>query len=210
MEQLELLKKSWDKTTKSDKHFSIKEIYPMLHKKSSSIVRTLFYLSLGELVFWILINFLPVFFSSEYNDKIDTIYGEHTIFTIITILHISIIIIFSYLLFKSYKAISVKDNVKRFMASILSTRKVIKYYVLSNLVLAFVSFVVTSYYAITGSPELTAKIDANNTEMVTVILKFSVIIGFGIGLFWLFYRLVYGILIGRLNKNYNELKKIEG
>ena len=26
---------------------------------------------------------------------------------------------------------------------------------------------------------------------------------------WLFYKLIYGILLKRLNRNYNELKKIE-
>ena len=29
------------------------------------------------------------------------------------------------------------------------------------------------------------------------------------GLFWLFYKLIYGILLKRLYKNYKELKKID-
>ena len=51
MDELDLLKKDWNKETK-DSRLTAKEIYPMLLKKSSSIVKTLFYISVAELVFW--------------------------------------------------------------------------------------------------------------------------------------------------------------
>ena len=44
-------------------------------------------------------------------------------------------------------------------------------------------------------------------------MKFIVIIGLVIAVtlicVWLFYKLIYGLLIKRLNKNYKELKAIE-
>ena len=72
MDQLELLKKSWSKDADNYQHLTSSEISPMLWKKSSSIVKTLFYISIGELVFWTLLNFLPIFMSQEYNDKINS------------------------------------------------------------------------------------------------------------------------------------------
>jgi dolichyl-phosphate-mannose--protein O-mannosyl transferase len=39
-----------------------------------------------------------------------------------------------------------------------------------------------------------------------VVILTSVVI---VGLFWLFYRLLYGILLRKLNTNYKELKKID-
>ena len=46
MDELELLKKDWKKAETEFKHLSDTEIYPMLHKKSSSIIKTLFYIDL--------------------------------------------------------------------------------------------------------------------------------------------------------------------
>ena len=210
MDQLELLKKSWSKDADNYQHLTSSEISPMLWKKSSSIVKTLFYISIGELVFWTLLNFLPIFMSQEYNDKINSMFGEHVMFNVITVLNMVFIIVFSFLLYKSYKAISVKDSVKNFMASIIRTRKVIKYFVICNLALLFMSFIVAFYYAIHDIPELASRIDtANTSEMTMLLLKFGALIAIVLGIFWLIYKLIYGILIGRLNKNYNELKKLE-
>jgi dolichyl-phosphate-mannose--protein O-mannosyl transferase len=47
-----------------------------------------------------------------------------------------------------------------------------------------------------------------HTLFVTVGLMILTLIVF-IGLFWLFYRLLYGILLRKLNANYKELKKID-
>lgn len=210
MDQLELLKKNWSKDSDNYQKLSSSEISPMLVKKSSSIVRTLFYISIGELVFWTLLNFLPIFMSTEYNDKINSMFGEHLMFNVITVLNMVFIIIFSLLLYSSYRSISVKDNIKNFMASIIRTRKVIKYFVLCNLGLLFVSFIVAFYYAINDIPELAAMIDtADSSKMSLILLKFVALIATVIGVFWLIYKLIYGILISRLNKNYTELEKLE-
>jgi uridylate kinase len=61
MDELDLLKKDWNKEPSSTNKVSVKDIYAMLHKKSSSIVKTLFYISIAELVFWIFINTIPYF-----------------------------------------------------------------------------------------------------------------------------------------------------
>jgi hypothetical protein len=47
-----------------------------------------------------------------------------------------------------------------------------------------------------------------NTLFVTIGIMLLSIIVF-IGLVWLFYRLLYGILLRKLNSNYKELKKID-
>ncbi len=38
---------------------------------------------------------------------------------------------------------------------------------------------------------------------------YAVIIAVFVGVIWLFYKLLYGILMRRLQKNYNELSKID-
>ncbi len=152
MDELDILKKDWNKEKPEHKKLSTQDIYPMLHKKSSSIVKTLFYISIAELIFWIVVNTIPYFTSDSYQQRLDAIYTNDFIFTLLNIVSYGIILLFIYLLFKAHKAISVTDNAKKLMESILKTRKIIKYYVIYNLVMAFVSIIIGIYFAIKHKP----------------------------------------------------------
>ncbi|WP_111309869.1 hypothetical protein [Confluentibacter sediminis] len=209
MDELELLKKDWNKQSEHKK-LSAKEIYPMLHKKSSSIVKMLFYISIGELVLWILINCIPYTFSDAYKQRIESIYSNNYLFAALTVFGYGIILLFIYLLFKSHKAISVTDNAKKLMESILRTRKIVKYYVIYNLVMAFISMAVGSYFFIFHSPELSDSISHLNNKQL--IIMFGITLGITavfVFAIWLFYKLIYGWLLKRLNRNYKELQKLE-
>lgn len=210
MDELNILKKSWNKPSEEQRKLSVNDIYPMLQKKSSSIVKILFYVSIAELILWILINSIPYFYSDEYRAKLNMLYTNEYMLTGITILSYGIIILFIYLLFSSYKSISVTDNVKKLMENILKTRKIIKYYVLYNLIMAGVSMIIGFYYALHNDPTISTQFSNFNTKQLIVsylviVLSTAVLIF----IIWLFYRLIYGLLLKRLNRNYNELKKLD-
>lgn len=210
MDELDLLKRDWNKVPPFDKTLSSKEIYPMLHKKSSSIVKTLFYISIAELVLWILINAVPYLISDNYKDKMDALYQNDNFILGLTIFGYVVILIFIYLLFRAQKAISVTDNARKLMESILNTRKIIKYYVLYNLIMAGVSMFVGFYYSFKydpAAPEVISKLNDNQLIIITIVL--ISITAIFILVIWLFYKLIYGLLLKRLNRNYNELKKME-
>ncbi len=57
MDELELLKKDWQKEDSKYPKLTYNEIYKMILKKSSSIVKWIFIISLLEFVFWTLISF---------------------------------------------------------------------------------------------------------------------------------------------------------
>lgn len=209
MDELDLLKKDWNKQSKVNK-LSVKDIYPMLQKKSSSIVKTLFYISIAELVFWTLLNILPFFLSPAFKAQLDTVYTDKTVLTILTFLSYAIIVLFVYLLFKAHKAISVTDSAKKLMESIIKTRKIIKYYVLYNLIMAFFSMVIGLYFGINHNPDISDKIaHASDTQIIIIYSVFISITAVFVLLIWLFYKLIYGFLLKRLNRNYAELKKLE-
>ncbi|TYA84263.1 hypothetical protein [Seonamhaeicola marinus] len=205
MDGLDLLKKDWN-TQKTQSKLSAKDILPMLHKKSSSIVKTLFYISVGELIFWTLVNFLPYFFSEAYKERIDTI-GSNMVIIGLSFLSYIVIFAFIFLLYRSYKSISVTDNLKTLMKSIINTRKIIKYYVLYNLVMVGVSSLIGIFYSINNDPNVSLAVQ--DKGWFVFILFSLVVVGVIIILIWLFYKLIYGLLIKRLNKNYRELKKLE-
>jgi hypothetical protein len=210
MEELELLKKDWNKDKPGHKKLAATDIYPMLHKKSSSIAKTLFYISIAELVFWILVSIIPYFTSDSYRKRVESIYTNDTFFTVLNILTYGIVLLFIYLLFKSHKAISVTDNAKKLMESILKTRKIIKYYVLYNLIIAGISIVAGTLVAINQNPELSNTVShfSDKQKLLGCAIVLGVSIAFVL-IIWLFYRLLYGLLLKRLNRNYNELKKLE-
>ncbi|WP_299123333.1 hypothetical protein [uncultured Winogradskyella sp.] len=209
MDELDLLKKDWNSGSTEFKSYSDSDIYPMLHKKSSSIVKTLFYISIAELVFWLLASILPYFLSSNFREKLETSY-ENPLFLGLSIFSYVVILIFIYLLFRSYKSISTTDNAKRLMESILKTRKVIKYYVAFNLFMIFISIPLSLYFEYNENPEFHQQIVEFSTNQMLVLYGFVVVVaGVFLVLLWLFYRLIYGVLLKRLNRNYDELKKLE-
>ncbi len=216
MDELELLKKDWQRNDDNLPKLTYNEIYRMLWKKSSSIVKWMFFISLLELAFWILLCALPFFWNSiqiTFNETYGK--GDEIFFIAITVLSIVIILIFIYCLFKSYKAISTVDSVKKLMESILYTRRIVRYYVAYNLIIAVISTLHAFYSLFTHDEKTMQLLDTikdNGSEIRFWLLSGLIVlagIGFMIGFIWLFYRLVYGILLKRLHKNYEELKRLE-
>ena len=186
MDELELLKRDWQASTEKFQSYSDEDIYKMSHKKSSSIVKTLFYISLAELVFWILVNILPSMLSDKMRAQMDEMM-HNTIYVALTVMSYAIILLFVFLLWKSYTSISVTDNAKKLMESILKTRKIIKYYVLYNLTFAFISIPVSFYLTLREHPEMAEKIAAfNNLQLVLLVGIIIVATGIFLLLIWLF------------------------
>ncbi|WP_115462408.1 hypothetical protein [Winogradskyella aurantiaca] len=209
MDELELLKKDWNRSETSYTNYSEAEIYPMIKKKSSSIVKTLFYISIAEMVFWILINVVPYYLSSNYRKEIEEL-SHHTWYILLTVSGYFIIAGFIWFLYKSYTTISVTDSAKKLMESILRTRKIVKYYVIYNLFLAFISIPLSFYLMLQEDQQLATEVsNMNSGQMAILIALITAVTGLFIFVFWIFYRILYGILLKRLNRNYQELKKLE-
>jgi len=216
MEELDLLKKAWKKDTHSLEQVSEVEIYKMLHKKSSSIVKWIFYISLIELSFGFILNIIMSFtkYDSEGIELLKkwNLYYFHIAITVIVYI---VVIYFIYRFYKMYQSISVVDTTKNLLESILKTRKVVKQYVIFNLVtLALVFAVVFSLGLYYGYIDIMLKKGIATPEISTktilisiaIIVLFTSVVTF---IFWLFYRLLYGILLRKLKRNYTELKKID-
>ncbi len=209
MDELELLKKDWVKSGDTFEQKSASQLYPMLQKKSSSIVKMLFYISIAELVFLLFCNFTPFLVSDDYHEKFNNTFGNGTFNKILLTLSYAVVLVFIYFLYKSYKTISVVDNTKILMQNILKTRRIIKYYVLYNLLLIVI---IAPYYTYLSVKTKSTDFDISAMStfelskflgIVTLLTLLVMAIVYG------FYSLIYGILLKRLNRNYNELKKIE-
>jgi hypothetical protein len=205
MEELDLLKKDWKKSENSFEQLSEKDIYKMIHQKSSSVVKWILIISLIELSIGILLNVLSL--ESDFFNKIDakgyTIYIE-----VLTIVNYAVILFFVYKFFKNYKTISSTDSTKKLMDDIISTRKTVQYYIWYNLIMIAISAFLGSYVALSITEE-TKDIALDSSFRFIFYLTCILVVGILVFLFWLFYILLYGRLLNKLFNNYNELKKID-
>lgn len=210
MDGLELLKKDWQEKEKNLPKLSYDEIYGMLWCKSSSFVKWIFYISIAEFLFWFLLNRIPAFDGEllENTKYLDSISMVAEVVSYIIILY------FVVAFYRNYKKITTTDSSRKLMKNILNVRKTVMRYVWINLALFAVYFLVLGLDIIffeTGlnqfnTTELTVHPWVLNALFLGAIVIAIVLVA---ALLWLFYRIIYGILLKRLNENYRELKKLE-
>ena len=205
MEELDLLKKAWKKNENSYQQISEVDIYKMLHKKSSSIVKWILVISILEVLLWTSVSFFIN--TDDYYKKMHT---EYLIdyFKYFTIFNYAVVAVFIYFFYVNYKNISTTTSTKQLMIDILKTRKTVKYYVWYNLAMIVVCSIIAFTLALSMNPQM-SQITNNNKAFAITICVMVLFITLFVGLFWLFYRLIYGTLLRRLFRNYNELKKID-
>ena len=208
MKELDLLKKDWQKNNAFEQISEV-DIYKMLHTKSSSIVKWIFIISILEILLWTSIS---VFFNADDYLKNFKHQELDVYFEVLTYFNYAVILVFIYLFYKNYVTISATVSTKQLMKDILKTRKTVQCYVWYNLGMAGLSMMMGFFMAFTYNPDVVVLMNkmGNNTKvMIFTIGAFILIIGLFLGAFWLFYKLLYGILLRRLNANYKELKKID-
>ncbi|HNP33544.1 MAG TPA: hypothetical protein PKN96_09650 [Flavobacterium sp.] len=211
MEELDLLKKAWQKDSHSFEQVTENEIYKMLHRKSSSIVKWILIISVIEVIFWTLIS--VVWSTDEYMRKL---HAENTIvyFKVLNFINYAVILWFIYRFYKNYIKISTTASTKQLMHDILKTRKTVQYYVWFNLAMAVITLIAGFAIQFVFNPKMELLKDKiaheNNYHTLCItlgVILLTIVVIFG--LFWLFYRLLYGILLRKLSNNYKELKKID-
>ncbi|KIX22294.1 hypothetical protein SY27_00045 [Flavobacterium sp. 316] len=212
MDELDILKKDWKKRDHSFNQLTETDIYKMIHKKSSSIVKWILIISILEILFWTTLSFIT---SDENYFKTLETYHLNIIIPIIGIINYSVILFFIFLFYKNFKNINTTETVKKLMQSILKTRKTVTYYVWYNLIMTFLMFILVFSFQIKYDANLNNLIEKTSQSMnpnifYILLFAFYIIIALIIiALIWLFYKLIYGILLKRLNNNYKELKKLD-
>lgn len=199
MDDLELFKKQWQSQDDLPS-YKKEDLYQMMHKKSSSIVKWIFIISIIEFAFWIALELLT---GSQETDEIIKKMNLNEFYRISLFINYAVIIGFIILFFLNYKTIKTTDSTRGLMKSILKTRRTVKVYVWFNILFFSLSFIVSivmtiKHYANVDTRQFWIGIGVGVAVLLVIIL-----------LFLLFYRLVYGVLTRRLKRNYNNLKQIE-
>ena len=211
MDGLDLLKKDWKKREGNIPQLSYDQIYKMIWKRSSSIVKWIFVISILEFLFWALLTIFMA--DNDYWTQMERLHLKE--FTVATyVINYGITFFFIFCFYKNYRRISSTDNVAKLMKNILRTRKTVKYYIGYVLISTALITIIFTYFLLEYHSSNTVVEDIEKYSFTPLQwLMFAGIILGGLavflGIIWLFYRVVYGILLRRLNKNYKELKKLE-
>ena len=212
-DELELLKKDWQKKEFDVPKLSYEEIHKMIWKKSSSIVKWILIISILEFTVPQLLYFVPSFRDGmEIYENI----GIAKYLKVLSGLTYLVAFYFIFQFYKRFKEISVLDNSKNLMKKIIKTRKTVKHYVIFSLSMIMVTIIVMiigvylNDNIISAFPELKDSLENISAEKlkITVMLSigiFGVILTLAVGGI---YFLLYGLLLRKLKNNYSELKHL--
>jgi magnesium-transporting ATPase (P-type) len=217
MDELELLKKDWQKKEVEHPKVSYDDIYKMLLTKSSSIVKWIFIISIIEFTLPHLLYLIP---SINDGEAVYDNLGLKTPMLILTVIQYIVIAYFIYQFYRRYKEISVLDNAKKLMSKIIRTRKTVKNYIIFSLIMIVLFFTITTIgiyinddfiHSLELSGQDVSNISLEKLKNIKLIAMLAVagagiVLTIGIGAI---YFLLYGLLLKKLNGNYKELKKLE-
>lgn len=204
MAQLENLKNVWKNQEEEKIKFSKDDIFKMMHKKSSSVVKWILALSILE--FLLPLPNIFLFFSGQKSDSgFVEKYDLNAMLNVYYIVHVIIILGFIFCFFKNYKSISADTSVKSLMDDILKTRKTVKYYIYYNIIMAAVIGFHMFYKVFTSSSF--RETIPENTNMIVIWMMSILMFFMVLALFWLIYRLIYGFFLKKLLRNYKELEQ---
>lgn len=210
-----MLKKDWQKQGQKLPKLTYDELHAMIWKRSSSIVKWIFIISILEFALPQLLYLIP---SAKEGMEVYERLGMKYLILAITVLQYSVVFYFIYQFYRRYREISVLDNAKELMHKIIRTRKTVKNYIifaLSFFLLSFLIIAVGILFSDGDSFLHVFKLEEKAVDMSTRQLKFvisGVMIAMGVvctALLGLIYFLIYGLLLRKLGRNYSELKRLE-
>lgn len=214
MDELELLKKDWQKKEAYLPKLTYIEIHKMIWKKSSSIVKWILIISILEFSLPHLLYLIPSFQKNmDVYDKL----GLHNYIIALTIFSYAVVLYFIYQFYRRYKEISVLDNAKNLMRKIIRTRRTVKHYIIFSLsmILVIAMMMMIGIYLSDDIYATFDRLKENAQDISPQKIKVAIMVGvgvFGILLTLLMggiYFLLYGLLLRKLKRNYRELKQLE-
>ncbi|MXO33935.1 hypothetical protein GFU95_02755 [Apibacter sp. B3889] len=220
---IDSLKKSWQKQSETNQ-YSQAELILMLNKKSRNNVKYIVIISVIEFI--ILMTSL-LFTAADMNLIMPNLGGE-ALKVYIRNYHMSRLLIyfnlitsigFIFYFYRCYKKINLLYSTKDLINNILRFRKSVNCFICINILLGVLILILTGFYEFMYGKRLGRGFNSTDILNIDQIrLNFSypenifVFIIICIILFLIiiaYYLLIYGILLKKLKKNLNEIKKLE-
>lgn len=215
---IDSLKKQWQEQPVPDKYDN-SEILKMLNSKSRNYVKYIFWISVAEFLLFLVMNIFYVFQTGgddsfmhimeklgvEKTTEFEADYAH--LYFIMRVFSLLVTGFFVVKFYRNYRRIHVEENLKKFILQIMKFRKTVSLFILINiLLLVFFMAILTMFVLNTISSQ---NIQMDHPTFIGFLVGLAISTAISIFLIWLYYRIVYGIIMGRLGKNLQQLREIE-
>ncbi|MDH6250725.1 membrane protein implicated in regulation of membrane protease activity [Chryseobacterium sp. H1D6B] len=215
---LDSFKKTWQEQPVQQKYDN-SEILQMLNKKSRNYVKYIFWISVVEFLFFSVMGIFYLMQGEESNSFLKVLeklgaqktpevkHNFATIYLILKVLSLLVTAYFVYKFYQNYRKIKIEEDLKGFIIRIIKFKKTVNAFILISILLliAFTSiFTAFIFYALNSQ-----SIELNNSTLTGFIIGIVLSTGLSVLLIWLYYRVVYGIIMKRLDKNLKQLKDLD-
>lgn len=215
---LDNFKKTWQDQPVQQKYDN-SEILQMLNRKSRSYVKYIFWISVVEFLFFSILGLFYIIQNNEADNflttlerlgikrtsEIETIFN--TIYLTLKVLGICVTAYFVYKFYENYRQIKIEENLKKLIMRIIQYKKTVNAFILTNIVLliAFTSILTAFVFYVLS----TQNIQLTKSMIAGILAVIILTTGLGVLFVWVYYRLVYGIIVRKLDKNLKQLKEID-
>lgn len=215
---LDSFKKTWQEQPVQPKYDN-REILQMLNKKSRNYIKYIFWISVVEFLFFSVLG-LFYFFQEEESDSFRKVLErlgaqeapevennfEH-VYLAIKVLSLLITAYFVLKFYQNYRKIKIEENLKGFITKIINFKKTVNAFILISIILLILfTFVLIAFIFYTLNSQ---NIQPTNSNLTIIIVGITVSTLLAVSMIWLYYRLVYGSIIKKLDKNLKQLREID-
>ncbi|MEI7486892.1 MAG: beta-carotene 15,15'-monooxygenase [Chryseobacterium sp.] len=215
---LDSFKKTWQEQPVQQKYDN-NEILKMLNRKSRNYVKYIFWISVFEFLLFSVMGLFYFFQGEETNgflNVLEKLGAKKTpevennfdnIYLGLKILSLLVTAYFVYKFYQNYRKIKIEENLKGLITRIIKFKKTVNAFILISILLlvAFTSiFTVFVFYALNSQ-----NIEPANSAVTIFVIGITLSTGLCVLLISLYYRLVYGIIMRKLDKNLKQLKDID-
>lgn len=204
MRDLKELKEKWAGQS-FDKQFSKEELNAFLQKKSSYSIRWIFYLSVIEFLFYLLLPIiLPNYLESyEYYKSLNLLE-----FRLLSIgIGYALLIYYMWRFYQNYRKISISDSVHDHLTTILKTRQAVNQYFYLSIGILLIFTTVVMIAAFKYDNNLIA-LQEKNVSVLMILFIVGIVIAIILVIFGLLYYFVYGRFLKSLKKNERHLNEM--
>lgn len=211
---IDSLKKTWQEQP-IPTAYEQEEIQQMLHKKSRNYVKYIWIISLAEFLLFLILGISYLSTNTDTNDLIlvmqemnlypnEAIQQQISLFmNIMKFTGLGISFAFMVRFYFNYKNIKINDNLKNFILRIKKSRGTVNQFIIVNFILFFIHILGIIFF-ISRLAYL-----QKGSFSTPFLVFFGITALVGAGVLWLYYRIIYGIIMKKLNRNLTQLKEIE-
>ena len=215
---IDQLKEAWQKQMPRDT-YGTAEITAMLNRRSRNYVKYILWISIAEFAAFLLMGIYSWFYSGssgsfyeimekmgvEVTDELQMNF-EHTYF-LLRVLGFLALLLFIILFYRSYRRIDVHSSLKDLISQILAFKRSVFAFVIVNIVLLVFFSTVIGVFSLRVLHD--QQIELDDAKLAGFLIGITVATIMGIGIFLVYYKIVYGIIMRKVDRNLEQLRAME-